>query len=207
MRQRFTVRRVALHPETIRHRTPMSPEIMWDPAMREYRAAIVDEAIDHAHVQIEREVYRGTLPAARTRREFEVSVPYAAGVVVDLPRRWWERLLRRPARTVVRNVAGTVKARGHVVVDIGAEFRFPEFTPTTGPGVPTGAVVVDVSPPRLWFTDQHPTSGPHAVMARTAMSCPGCGHYWSSHEAGACLTTDCDCTDQPPRARGGAQWI
>jgi hypothetical protein len=194
----------AFHPETVAHRTPVSRQLLDDPRYEQYRADLIREAVDHAVLSIEREVYSATLPAGRASHMVEVTVPYSVTVSVDLPRRWWERLLHLPARTVDRSAGGTVHGVAWVDVDVEATFRYPQFY-GAGPAVPTGAFTTTPGPVRVESVDTHPLYGVQAAESRTLLRCPargggGCGHYLSSHlrpddgyEPGGCTITGCRC--------------
>lgn len=204
-----------MRPETYADHTPVSREFFDDPEFAHLRASIIRDAIERATLRIETEVYKADLPAGREVIPFEVSVPYHVTVPVPVERSWWARLLRRKPDLRQEQIAGTVTATGSVVVDLRATFRFPEFHPRTGPGIPRGAIVVEETT-RVHDVDHYPTVGTQAAVSRSAMRCRWCGHYWSSHIPhsdatddgdGGCLTTDCDCRNEPPTTRGGAQWI
>lgn len=82
--------------------------------------------------------------------------------LVALPRTWWRRLLRRPARSVwcpvvgdavITGGDGTVPVAGHA--DVRAEFfhTFPESTIAYPPGLGPFRYLVETSPPEpFWST-------------------------------------------------------
>jgi hypothetical protein len=204
------IRETVLHPETFALQTWISPELLDAPEHANYRADLRRDAGRDAVLAVEREVYRASVPAGSVVLGVEFTVPYSVTAVVPLPRRWWERLLRRPVRYVTQELGGTLDGDARVRVDIGAAFRFPEFPHEFGTAIPTGEYGATPGPVRVTHVDTTPQRGPHAAVTRVLHRCPElvCHHYVSGHvpadeaESGGCTIGDCPCTRTFPDGAG-----
>lgn len=199
----YQYRRIVATPGTYRHRTPISRQLLDDPRYAQYRANLVDEAVEHAVLEVEREVYRAALPSGSQTFPVDVDVPYVVTVSVAIPRGWWARLFRRRQRYVMEDAVGMVRATAHVRVDMSTVFRMPEFAAAHGPLVPTGDATLTPGPARVEVVDTYPAYGPHGTVSSRGYRCStrdgGCGHHRVTHvpgdliEPGGCVIDDCDC--------------
>jgi hypothetical protein len=116
----------------------------------------------HAHVLVDNLLTdKQQVPFSGTVRRADIP----DSVLVELPRTWWQRLLRRPGRRVWRTVLGhatygdevaKIRLQGAALVKAEYFAAFPEaprYTANFGPVV----ALVQTSTPEI--TDWHPTLG------------------------------------------------
>jgi hypothetical protein len=87
---------------------------------------VVEHTVDQMMVRLQTDILTDRVLGKREQVSCRVAVPWSCTVMVEVPRSWWRRWLRRPARQVWKDVSGTVETWGQVEVHLEHLVMFPD---------------------------------------------------------------------------------
>lgn len=87
------------------------------------------DTVNRMVLRMQSKIYREVVLTDQHAYPVEIDVPWEATAIVTLSRTWWQRLLRRPSRSVHMPMSGIVRGRTTIHVQARHFAAYPEFRP------------------------------------------------------------------------------
>lgn len=125
--QDVTARRIDLERQEFAARQAVTKEAL-------ARGVRIEDAVDRLVATATRTVLAGKALRRREQGRAHVRVPWKTTILIEHPRSWWQRLLRRPVLTEWRDISGTVEGEFPITVDLSHLPTFPHLNAPEGFG-------------------------------------------------------------------------